>query len=84
MFVCQDCGNVTDRDYNAACNIQAVGLTASVCGGHVRRGRRKSEHAVSDEAENTLLAMRGKPLRSTHGEDVKLYNRQNGRKMEIL
>jgi len=52
MFVCQDCGNVTDRDYNAACNIQAVGLTASVCGGHVRRGRRKSEHAVSDEAES--------------------------------
>ncbi len=52
VFVCQDCGNVTDRDYNAACSILAVGLTASVCGGHVRRGKRKLGHAVSNEAES--------------------------------
>jgi IS605 OrfB family transposase len=23
VFVCEDCGNVTDRDYNAACNLAA-------------------------------------------------------------
>ena len=51
VFVCQDCGNVTDRDYNAACNVLTVGLTAlNDCGGTVRRGRRKSGHAGSDEA----------------------------------
>jgi len=54
VFVCEDCGNVTERDYNAACNIKAVGLTASVCGGVVRRDRRKPGHANTVEAENTL------------------------------
>jgi putative transposase len=24
VFVCEDCGNVTDRDYNAACNLAAL------------------------------------------------------------
>jgi len=50
MFVCDDCGNVTDRDYNAACNIRRVGHTQIACGGTVRRERRKSRHAGSVEA----------------------------------
>ena len=40
VFVCHDCGYVADRDYNAAKNIVAVGLTDTVnaCGENVRRG----------------------------------------------
>ncbi len=50
VFVCEDCGNVTDRDYNAACNIVSVGLTAvNACGGIIRRGRRKSGYADAVE-----------------------------------
>lgn len=52
VFVCEDCGNVTDRDYNAAMNILAVGHIALACGGVVRRGRRKSGHADAVEAGN--------------------------------
>ena len=55
VFVCEDCGNVTDRDYNAACNIVSVGLTAiNACGGVVRRGTRKRGHADTGEAGNSL------------------------------
>ena len=54
MFVCEECGNVTDRDYNAACNIKAVGLTVSACGGNVRPGRVKARRAVTSEAGNSL------------------------------
>jgi len=55
VFVCEDCGNVTDRDYNAAWNVLTAGLAAlNVCGGVVRRGKRKLEHADTVEAENTL------------------------------
>ncbi len=55
VFVCEDCGNVTDRDYNAACNIVSVGLTAlNDCGGVVRRGTRKRGHADAVEAVSTL------------------------------
>jgi len=51
VFVCEDCGNVTDRDYNAACNVLTAGLAAlNDCGGVVRRGRRKSGHADAVEA----------------------------------
>ena len=49
VFVCEDCGNVTDRDYNAACNIKAVGQTVLDCGGVVRRGTRKRGHADAIE-----------------------------------
>ena len=50
VFVCEDCGNVTDRDYNAACNILTVGQTAgNACGGVVRRGTRKRGHADASE-----------------------------------
>jgi len=50
VFVCEDCGNVTDRDDNAACNILAAGRVASACGGVVRRGRVKAPHADAVEA----------------------------------
>ncbi len=55
VFVCEDCGNVTDRDYNAACNIVSVGLTAlNACGGIVRRGTRKRGHADAVETGSSL------------------------------
>lgn len=50
VYVCEDCGNVTDRDYNAACNILAAGLVASACGGSVRPVRVKARRAASNEA----------------------------------
>ncbi len=51
VFVCEDCGNVADRDYNAACNIVSVGLTAvNACGGNVRRKQVKASCAVASEA----------------------------------
>ena len=50
VFVCEDCGNVTDRDYNAACNSLTVGQTAgNDCGGVVRRGRVKAPYADAVE-----------------------------------
>ncbi len=55
VFVCEDCGNVTDRDYNAACNIVTEGLSAlNACGGTVRRGTRKRGHAGSVETGSSL------------------------------
>ncbi len=54
VFVCEDCGNVTDRDYNAACNVLTVGQTVLACGGIVRRGKRKLGHADAVETGNTL------------------------------
>jgi putative transposase len=54
VFVCEDCGTVTDRDYNAACNIRDVGLTSSVCGGNVRRKQVKASCAVASEAGSSL------------------------------
>ena len=54
VFVCEDCGNVTDRDYNAAQNILTVGLTEFACGGTVRRGRVKAPHAGSVETGSSL------------------------------
>ena len=54
VFVCEDCGNVTDRDYNAACNIKAAGLVASACGGNVRRKQVKASCAVASEAGTSL------------------------------
>ena len=51
VFVCEDCGLVTDRDYNAAQNILSVGLTAvNDCGGTVRPVRVKARRARSCEA----------------------------------
>jgi putative transposase len=47
VFVCSDCGNVTDRDYNAACNLVKLAYPKrttvssteiNACGDHVRRG----------------------------------------------
>jgi len=55
VFVCEDCGNVTGRDYNAACNVLTAGLAArNACGGVVRRGTRKLGHADAVEAGRTL------------------------------
>ena len=55
VFVCEDCGNVTDRDYNAACNILSVGQTAkNACGGTVRPERAKARRARSREAGKFL------------------------------
>lgn len=54
VFVCEDCGNVTDRDYNAAQNIQAAGLAVLACGGNVRRKQVKASCAVASEAGSTL------------------------------
>ena len=54
VFVCEDCGNVTDRDYNATCNVLTVGQTVLACGGIVRRGKRKLGHADAVETGNTL------------------------------
>ncbi len=54
VFVCEDCGNVTDRDYNAACTIRTVGLTGIACGGIVRRGTRKRGHADAVETGSFL------------------------------
>ena len=49
VFVCEECGNVTDRDYNAAKNIEAVGLTVLACGGNGRPVRVKARRAVASE-----------------------------------
>ncbi|GAC1629883.1 MAG: hypothetical protein NVS4B11_29170 [Ktedonobacteraceae bacterium] len=53
VFVCEDCGNVTDRDYNAACNVLTAGLAArNACGGDVRPVRVKAQRAVASETGN--------------------------------
>ena len=45
MYNCSNCGNVIDRDHNAAINIKsrAVGITVQACGGHLNRDPVKQE-----------------------------------------
>ncbi len=50
QWTCPECGNVHDRDVNAAQNILAVGLTVSACGEAIRPGRVRLSSAGFAEA----------------------------------